>query len=185
MSWFVLRVHPFSTYAKSSKKINISYPLKRTRSLFWACFALKKIHNIAGATVQVIGFNTIFSLCTERSKCFDSDEVFPYLKLLNSAWIATAFLPFKRCYPGSYKNVFQMSLLNPIIGTSKTSPSSPSSVNSKCISDRIDLIFDNSGWYGILKTNLLLFLVHFCLFKTSKVKYFPTWKICPVTTLSL
>ena len=75
--------------------------------LFRACFSWKKIHNIAGTTVQVIGLNTIFSLCTERSKCFSSNNMFAYFAPSTSAWSATAFLLFKGCYLRSHKNIFQ------------------------------------------------------------------------------
>ena len=56
--------------------------------LFRACFSWKKIRNIAGTTVQVIGLNTIFSLCTERSKCFSSNNMFAYFTPSTSAWSA-------------------------------------------------------------------------------------------------
>ena len=75
--------------------------------LIQACFVWKKIHNIAGMTVQIIGLNTIFALCTERSKCFSSNNMFAYFAPSTSAWSATAFLLFKRCYLHSHKNIFQ------------------------------------------------------------------------------
>ena len=39
---------------------------------------MKKMHNIAPTTVQVIGLNAILSLGTERSKCFSSHRMFAY-----------------------------------------------------------------------------------------------------------
>ena len=75
--------------------------------LFPAWFTLKKIHNIAGATVQAIGLIAIFSLGTERSKFFSSHNIFAYFTPSTLTWSATESLPFKRCYLCSRKNVFQ------------------------------------------------------------------------------
>ena len=111
--------------------------------LFWAFLAWKKIHNIAGTTV--IGLNGIFSVGTERYKCFSSHKMFAYFAPSNSIWSTTAFLLFKKCYFPSHKNVFQIILpvLNPIIGIfSKTFPCFLSGVNSKCISDSMFLNFE-------------------------------------------
>ena len=98
-------------------------------------------------TVQIIGLHPIFFLCTERSKCFGSNNMFAYFAPSTSAWSATAFLLFKGCYLRSHKNIFQIfALLNPIIGTfSKTFPCSLTGVNNKCISESIFLSFENTG----------------------------------------
>ena len=119
-----------------------------TRVLFRTCFTWKKIHNIAGTTVQVIRLNATFSFGTERSKCFGSHNMFAYFGPSTSTWSATAFLLFKRCYFCSHKNVFQtFSSSNPIVEILwKTLPYSLSSVSSKCISDSKFLSFKNNGW---------------------------------------
>ena len=57
--------------------------------------------------IQIIGLNTIFSFCTERSKCFSSNNMFAYFAPGTSTWSATAFLLFKGCYLRSHKNIFQ------------------------------------------------------------------------------
>ena len=90
------------------------------------------------------------------------------------ATFALTRIPFKR-----------LALLNPTIGIlSKTFPCSLSGVNSKCISDSISLSFKSSGWYHILKRNLLLFPTLFRLFKTSDIKNFLVLTICRLTNLS-
>ena len=79
-----------------------------------------------------------------------------------------------------------LALLNPTIGIlSKTFPCSLSGLNSKCISDSTFLSFKSSGWYIILKTNLLLFPTLFRLFKTSDIENLIASRICPLTNLSL
>ena len=155
--------------------------------LLWACFSWKKIPNIAGTRVQVIGLNTIFSLSTERSKCSSSHKIFAYFAHSTSKWSVTAFLLFKRCYLAITRTSFKLlALLNPIIGTfSKTFPCSLSGVNSKCISDSTFLSFRKTGWYVILKTSLLLFHISLHLFKTSNLENFLALRIWLLTNLSL
>ena len=76
--------------------------------LFWICFAWQKIRNIAGTAVQVIWLNAIFSMDTERSKCFGIHYMFAYFARRTSTWSVTTFLLFKRWYFYSHKNVFQI-----------------------------------------------------------------------------
>ena len=104
-----------------------------TSVLFRACSAWKKMHNIAGTTVQIIRLNTIFSLCTERCKRFSSNKMFAYFAPSTSSGSAAASLLFKECYLHSHKNIFQTFCSSkPIIGTfSKTFPCS---LWYKCIS---------------------------------------------------
>ena len=75
--------------------------------LLRTCFAWKKIHNIVGTTVQIIGLNAILPLGTKRSKCFSSNILFAYFEPSTSPWSARGFLLFKRCNHRSQKNIFQ------------------------------------------------------------------------------
>ena len=52
----------------------------------------KKIHNSAGTAVQVIGLNALFSLGTERSKCFSGHSMLEYFAPSTSTWSATVIL---------------------------------------------------------------------------------------------
>ena len=105
--------------------------------MFWTWFAWKKIHSIVGMTVQVLVLNIIFSLGTERSKCFSSHNMFACFAPSTSTWSATAFFLFKRCYVRSHKNIFQLlALLNLIIGIfSRVFSCSLPGINNMCISD--------------------------------------------------
>ena len=75
--------------------------------LFWAWFSWKKIHKIAGTKIQLSGLNAIFSLSTERSKCFNGHKIFAYFAPCTFTWSATTSLLFKRCYFRSPKSVYQ------------------------------------------------------------------------------
>ena len=116
--------------------------------LFQACSAWKKIDNIAGTTVQIIGLNAIFPLCTKRSKCFNSNNMFAYFAPITSAWSATAFLLFKPCYLRPHKNIFQtfcsskLNYRNLLKDLSMFSVS----VNNNCIPESTVLSFENTEW---------------------------------------
>ena len=80
-----------------------------------------------------------------------------------------------------------LAFLNPITGNfSKTDPCFLFVFNSGCILDYFRLFsgvfqhFRSTGWYAILKTNLILFSICFCLFKTSNLKHFFALRICPL-----
>ena len=119
-----------------------------TCKLFGTCFACKKIHNIVGTTVQVIGLNAIFSFGTERSKCFSSHNMFAYFAPSTATWSARAFLLFNRCYFCSHKNIFQtFSSSKPNYrNLLKNLSMFSSGVNSKGISDSTFLSFKCTGW---------------------------------------
>ena len=109
MKWCLLDSIPFNetpmgwlVIVKSRSKF-----FSITSVLFRACSAWKKMHNITGTTVQIIGLNTIFSLCTERCKCFSSNKMFAYFAPSTSSGSATASLLFKGRYLHSHKNIFQ------------------------------------------------------------------------------
>ena len=99
-----------------------------TRVLFWTCFTWKKIHNIFGTAVQIIGPNAIFTLGTERSKFFSGHNMFTYFAPSTSTWCATGAI-----FDLTEMSFNNLALLNRIIGTFSKNLFSLSGVNSKCI----------------------------------------------------
>ena len=145
-----------------------------TYALFWTCLPWKRIHNIVGTTVQVIWLNVIFSLDTKRSKCFSSLYMFGYFAPSTSAWSVRAFFFSKGTTFALTRISFKLlTLLNPTIGIlSKTFPCSLSCVTNKGIWDSSFTSFQSSGWYVVLKTNLLSFPTRFVCLKLLASKIF-------------
>ena len=78
-----------------------------------------------------------------------------------------------------------LAFLNPITGNfSKTDPCFLFVFNSVCILDYFRLFSRCISAFQkhrmILKTNLILFSICFCLFKTSNLKHFFALRICPL-----
>ena len=149
--------------------------------LFCACFAWKKIHSIAGTTVQVTELNAIFPVGTEKeiSKCFSSHNRFAYFAPSTFPWPTTASLLFL----SSQKSVFQTFISSKLNYRNllKNHPCFLTGVNGKCISDSKFLSFRNTEWYVILKTKLLSFLINFQPWTFSCLKDLSSYKFVTVT----